>query len=213
MRSFLANNRGSAVVLALLLAALLALLGAGLLTVADVETSIASSYRHAQEASYGAEAAVERAMSDLHALADWTAVLAAPPGNVLSSFNDGQSAVRVPDGRVFSLSALTAALQRDTDGRMGLTAYGADAPQWRLFAHAPVQDLLPASSSAPPLYLVVWVADDGADGDGDPSRDGNGRIVLRAEAFGTGGARRSVEVSVKRSGNGVLRLTGWYRGS
>ncbi len=195
-----------------MLVALLALLGAGLLTLSDAEVSIASSYRHAQEASYGAEAAVERAMSDLHALPDWTVVLAAPPGNVMSSFNDGRAGVRAPDGRVVSLPALTAELQRDSDTRMGPAVYRADAPQWRLFAHAPLQDLLPAPASAPPLYLVVWVADDGGDGDGDPARDGNGRIVLRAEAFGTGGARRSVEVSVKRSGNGVLTLAGWHRG-
>jgi hypothetical protein len=177
----------------------------------DTEVAIASSYRHAQEASYAAEAAAERAMSDLHGLPDWSVVLAAPPGNTVSSFNDGQSSVRVPGARVSSLSALTADLQRESDSRIGPAVYGADAPQWRLFAHATLQDLLPASASSPTLYLVVWVADDGSDGDGDPERDGNGRIVVRAVAFGTSGARRSVEVSVTRSGNGVLKLTGWHR--
>jgi hypothetical protein len=212
IRSFFVDSRGGAVVLALMIVALLALLGAGLLTLADAEVAIASGYRHAQEASHGAEAAAERAMSDLQGLPDWSVVLAAPPGNTVSSFNDGRSSVSVPGARVSSLSALTAELQRESDARIGPAVYGADAPQWRLFAHATLQDLLPASASSPPLYLVVWVADDGSDGDGDPERDANGRVMLRAVAFGTSGARRSVEVSVARTGNGVLKLTGWHRG-
>ena len=208
----IAGERGAAVVIALLLTVLLALLGAGLLTLTDTETLIAASYRHAQEASYGAEAALERAVSDLAALPDWTPVIAAPPANLQSSFDDGLASVRVPEGRIVSLSALTADRQRDSDRIAGPLVYRADAPQWRLFAHAPIHDLLAAPASSPPLYLVVWVADDGEDGDGDPSRDTNWSVVVRAEAFGTGGARRSVEALVTRSGNGVLTLAGWRRG-
>jgi hypothetical protein len=207
------NERGAAVVIALLLTVLLALLGAGLLTLTDTETLIAASYRHSQEASYGAEAALERALSDLAAMPDWTLVLAAPPANLMSSFDDGLASVRMPDGRVVSLAALTADRQRESDRDSGPVVYRADAPQWRLFAHAPIQDLLSPPSTAPPLYLIAWVADDGEDGDGDPGRDANGRVVVRAEAYGSGGARRAVEASVLRSGNGVLKLAGWRRGS
>jgi hypothetical protein len=60
-----------------------------------------------------------------------------------------------------------------------------------------------------PLYLVVWVADDELDGDGDPALDSNGRILVHATAFGAGGARRSVEARVARTDDGELRLLAW----
>ncbi len=196
-------------VLALVITMLLAVLGAGMLTLTSTETMIAASYRHAQEASYGAEAALERAMSDLAAIADWTVVIATP--NVMSSLNDAASSVRLPDGRTVSLAVLSAERQRESDDSAGPAMYRADNPQWRLFAHAPVETLLPPPATAPPLYLLVWVADDGSDGDGDPARDSNGRVIVHAEALGSGGARRGVEAAVARSGNGVLRVLGWRR--
>jgi len=205
------NERGAAVVIALLLTILLALLGAGLLTLAGTETSIAASYRNGQEASYGAEAALERALTDLGVAADWTTVLAAPPGSVVSTFDDGQASVRLADGRVVSLAALTMERQRESDGEAGPAAYGADSPRWRLFAHASIQDLVPAPASGAPLYLVVWVADDGVDGDGDPWRDANGRIHVHAEAFGSSGARRGVAAVIERTANGVIRRISWHR--
>jgi hypothetical protein len=57
------------------------------------------------------------------------------------------------------------------------------------------------------------VADDGLDGDGDPAVDANGRMVVHAEAFGTGGARRAVQVSIARSPDGALAVLGWHRTS
>lgn len=202
------NERGAAVVIALVITMLLAVLGAGMLTLTTTETMIAASYRHAQEASYGAEAALERAMTDLATLADWSVAVATP--NVMSSLNDGASSVRLPDGLIVSLAALSADRQRESDSS-GPAMYRADNPQWRLFAHAPIEDLLSSPATAPPLYLLVWVADDGNDGDGDPTRDLNGRVIVHAEALGSGGARRGVEAVITRSGNGVLRVLGWQR--
>ena len=203
------NERGAAVVIALVITMLLAVLGAGMLTLTTTETMIAASYRHAQEASYGAEAALERAMTDLATIADWSVVVATP--NVMSSLNDGASSVRLPDGLVVSVAALSADRQRESDDISGPAMYRADNPQWRLFAHAPIEDLLSSPATAPPLYLLVWVADDGSDGDGDPTRDANGRVIVHAEARGAGGARRGVEAVITRSGNGVLRVLGWQR--
>jgi hypothetical protein len=202
------NERGAAVVIALVITMLLAVLGAGMLTLTTTETMIAASYRHAQEASYGAEAALERAMTDLATIADWSVVVATP--NVMSSLNDGVSSVRLPDGLTVSVAALSADRQRESD-ISGPAMYRADNPQWRLFAHAPIEDLLSSPATAPPLYLLVWVADDGNDGDGDPTRDSNGRVIVHAEAHGSGGARRGVEAVITRSGNGVLRVHGWQR--
>jgi hypothetical protein len=205
------DERGAAVVIALLLTILLALLGAGLLTLANTESLIAASYRHGQEAAYGAEAALERALADLSVMADWNGVLAAPPANLMSTFDDGRVSVRLPDGRVVSLGTLTAERQRDSDALTGPAVYRADSPRWRLFAHAPMQDLVPAPASGSPLYLIVWVGDDGADGDGDPAVDANGRIQVHAEAIGASGARRAVGALIERSEGGVIRMISWRR--
>ena len=205
------NDEGAAVVLALLVTVLLSLLGAGLLTLANTETLIAASYRHGQEASYGAEAALERALADLHAAADWTAVLASPPANLVSTFDDGQVNVRLPEGRVVNLPAQTMERQRESDEEAGPAVFGADSPRWRLFAHASIEDLDPPPAAGAPLYLLVWVADDGADGDGDPARDANGRIHVHAEAFGAAGARRSVAATIERTPAGVIRRVSWHR--
>jgi hypothetical protein len=205
------NERGAAIVIALLLTVLLALLGAGLLTLANTETLIAASYRHGQEASYGAEAALERALTDLAVAADWTTVLASPPANVVSTFDDGQANVRLPEGRVVSLAAVTMQRQQESDEQAGPAVFGADSPRWRLFAHARLQDLDPSPASGAPLYLMVWVADDGADGDGDPARDANGRIHVHAEAFGASGARRAVAAAIERTTAGAIRRISWHR--
>jgi hypothetical protein len=119
--------------------------------------------------------------------------------------------VRLPDGRAVSLGTLTAERQRDSDTLAGPAVYRADSPRWRLYAHAPMQDLVPAPAAGAPLYLIVWVGDDGADGDGDPAVDANGRIQVHAEALGPNGARRAVEALIERSGSGVIRMISWRR--
>jgi hypothetical protein len=206
-----ADDRGAAVVIALLMMILLAIVGAALLTLTNTETLISASYRYAHETSYGADAALERALLDLDVISDWSTVVAAPPSNIRSGLDDGAGSPRGPDGRNLNLAGLTAARQRESDDRDGPAVFGADAPQWRLFGHAPIEDLLGTAEPAPPVYLLVWVADDGMDGDGDPSRDANGRIVVYAQALGGGGSRRAVEAALGRSGNGALAVLGWHR--
>jgi hypothetical protein len=204
-------ERGSATILALLVMMLLGAIGAGLVILTTTETLIGAAYRHAQEAAHGAEAATERALHDLASTADWSAVLSAPPANSTSTFDDGASAPRGPDGRVLDLATMTAGRQRESDARAGPAVFGADTPQWRLFGHAPIADLLPSAEMALPVYLVIWVADDGLDGDGEPARDTNGRLLVHAVAVGSGGARRSVEASIARSAGGVLHVLAWHR--
>lgn len=202
-------ERGSALVIVLLLALLVGVLAGALITVATTETLISAAHRQVQEASHGADAALERALLDLARLPDWSVVLAAPPGNVLSTFHDGAATPTGPDGRRIDLAALTGARQRESDAR-DRAAFGLDSPQWRLFAHAPIQDLAPSVLRLP-LYLVVWVADDGMDGDGDPGRDANGRIAVHAAAFGSARTRRRAEAVVERTAEGVVRLRSWHR--
>ena len=203
------DERGSALLVALLLAALMGAVAAALVTLATTETLIGASYRHAQEVSIGAEAALERALHDLGVIPDWSLVLSAPPANLTSGFDDGASTPRGPDGRPLDLARLTADRQQESDARDGPGVFGADSPQWRLFAHAAPRALLSAPGFDVPLYFVVWVADDESDGDGNASVDSNQRLLVRATAFGAGGARRSVEARIRRAGPGELRLDGW----
>lgn len=203
------GERGSALLIAVLIVLLLTAAGVALVALTSTETLIGAGYRHAQETAYGAEAAFDRALADLDLIADWSAVLRAPPGNVLSSLNDGAVSPPGPDGRPLDLASLTAARQRHGDARDAPAAFGADAPQWRLFAHAPIQQLSPDLAPLP-VYLLVWVADDGMDGDGEVERDSNGRVMVFAQAVGSNGARRAVEGLVGRR-EGVLSVLAWRR--
>jgi hypothetical protein len=197
--------------MALLLSLLVGAIAAALIVITTTETLIAASYRHALEASYGAEAALERALHDLAALPDWSQVLVAPPGNATSTFDDGEAAPRAPDGRILDLAGLTTSRQRDSDARDGPGVFGGDSPIWRLFAHAGPRNLCESFDVDLPLYLVVWVADDESDGDGDATHDSNKRLLVWAVAYGAGGARRSVEARVARTEMGELRLEGLRR--
>ena len=204
------NERGAAVILALLIMVLLATIGAALVTLTTTDVLIASSHRHGLEASNAAEAALERALHELASLPDWSAALAAPPANVTATFSETSSFALLPDGRRLELAALTAERQRESDAREGIGAFGADAPRWRLFGHASTARLYGAGDDDP-LYLLVWVADDGWDGDGDAERDTNGSVVVHAQAFGARGARRAVEAAVRRSGDGAIERRSWQR--
>ena len=130
------NERGAAVILALLIMVLLATIGAALVTLTTTDVLIASSHRHGLEASNAAEAALERALHELASLPDWSAALAPPPANVSATFSETSSFALLPDGRRLELAALTAERQRESDAREGSAAFGADAPRWRLFGHA-----------------------------------------------------------------------------
>jgi hypothetical protein len=206
---FAASERGAAVLVAILIATLLAAIGAGLVALTTSETALGASYRHVHEVTYGAEAGIELALHDLATVPDWSSVLATPPTNRASVFVETSSTPILPDGRTIDLASLTRLRQRDSDVRDGVDLFGPDAPQWRLFAHLSLGAVFPSPRPLVPVYLVVWVADDGLDGDGDPTADANRVLLIRSEAFGSGAAQRAVEVSVKRSLDGILHVLTW----
>jgi hypothetical protein len=201
-----AREKGAALLIAILTTLLLAAMAASLVYVSTTETLISSAFRHGAEASNAADAALERALLDLDLLGSWSAAILPSPANVVSSFADGRTQFVAPDGRRFDLGQLTAQRQRESDATYGSQAFGADSPQWRLYAHAPLSEVLPPASVCQPAYLIVWVADDGWDADGNPSLDSNGRVLIHAEAYGGGGARRAVEASVGRARGGWLQV-------
>jgi hypothetical protein len=204
------GERGAALVIAMLIAFLLGAIGIALITLTSTETLIAASFAQAQEASYAAEAGLDLALHDLAAIPDWSLVLAPPPGNIASMFIDGTMFPRAPDGRTLDLARLTINRQRESDSRAGADVFGANAPSWRLYVHAALDSVLPPPRFAFPAYLVVWVADDGYDGDGDPTRDSNGSILIRAEGFGSAGAHRAFEARAARAAEGTVRLLAWH---
>jgi Tfp pilus assembly protein PilX len=67
----LGDERGSALVVALLSLLLLTALGLALTLTTTTETAISANQRMGQEAMNAADAAIERAMQDLLAMPDW----------------------------------------------------------------------------------------------------------------------------------------------
>jgi hypothetical protein len=204
IRTRLGEEEGSALLSALMVTTLLTMVGAVLALTTVTETLISANYRTARGTLYAAEGGLERAMADLRGIADWSVVLTPPPANMVSGFDDGAAAPRGPDGTTLDLARLTASRQADSDARYGP---GPNSPMWRLFAHADLSRLHPADIPPAMAYVTVWVADDPAEQDGDPSRDSNGVLMLRAEAFGPLAARSIVEATVKRPAGAVRAVS------
>jgi hypothetical protein len=203
----LADERGIALIIALMAMMLLTALGAAVVMVSNTETHIAGNYRNSQEALYAADAAVERVVQDLLLIPRWNDILA---GTAQSSFVDGASSSpkTLPGGGTITLDRATADLQANTDA---LNLWAANNPKWKLFAWGPLSDMLPNDQIDSPMYVAVWVADDPADGpvdpatgliaaiDGNPLLDADGVLTLHAEAIGPSGTRKVVEVTVART--------------
>lgn len=208
-----ARQDGSAVIVALMAMMLLTALGLALVLTTSTETMIAANYSSGQEALYAAEAGMERAMLEIPGISDLDALL---QGQIVSTFRDGAPGSRsLPNGTKLDLLAVTneancgAVSSCSVDQMIETTAerpWGSNNPRWQLFAHGPVNSLLPDGQLNSRFYVVVWVADDPAETDGDPTRDdalggnapGRGVVVLRAEAFGPFGAHKRVEMTVQR---------------
>jgi ketosteroid isomerase-like protein len=209
-----ANERGMALIVALMSMMLLTALGLGLVMTTMSETMITAAYRDGGEAMYAADAGVERVMQELLTVPDWNRILT---GQVQSSLVDGPptGARTLPDGSSFDLTAATNMLNcnkvttcsaADMDAWTMERPYGRNNPRWNLFAYAPLTELIETGTIASPLYVAVWVGDDSAENDDNPAADGTvdtnkgrGILLLRAEAYGPGGSRSSIEVTVART--------------
>jgi hypothetical protein len=225
-----AREDGIALIVALLATLVLSALGLSLLVMASTETLIAAHYRDGVEAFHAAEAGLERAIPELALAPDWSAVLDAPGGvrsAAPSTFGDTTFSAVVADGRTLDLAKMTNLLNcphmfppaatpctaAQMDHSVGVRPWGSNNPRWRLYANGLLSALTAGLDS--PFYVAVWVADDPAENDGDPARDGmdaanpgTGMLQVRSEAFGPGGARRAVEATLGRAGAG-LRIISW----
>jgi len=188
------GDRGSVLLCALMVIALIATLGAALSLVVSTESAVAGNYVAAQQGLYAAEAGMERAIGEIRLLPIWSALPAPSSTTGSADFNDGQATPKGPDGSTLDLAQLTIHRQAESDA---MRPSGPDRPVWRLYAHAPFGRIAAAAGTMAP-YVVVWIADDPDDLDGDPAVDTNDVVIMHAEAFGVRGGRRAIEVTIQR---------------
>lgn len=218
VRARLADERGMALIVALMSMMLMMALGLALVLTTMTETRISANYREGSEALYAADAAIERVMQDLLTVPDWNTVLA--DGGTTSAFIDGSPGARaLSDGTTIDLNEATnivrcgavtcaeADITEITDER----PWGANNPRWQLYAYGPMSDMLPTDTINSRVYVIVWVADDPSENDGNAQQDGAaavevgeenpgaGVLSLLAHAYGPEGSRRVVEVTIART--------------
>jgi len=181
-------ERGTALLTVLMVTTLVGSLAAAIVFVVMTDSLASANHGAAQHALYAADAALEATLGELR-LADWRVL---PGGGVSGRLWDGALAPRAPDGTILDLARLTLERQAESDA---IFRASPDRPVWHLFGHAPFQDLVPDAVTLP-AYLLVWLQDDGDEGDGDGERDSNDVLVVRAEAFGASGAHRSVQATI-----------------
>jgi hypothetical protein len=196
-----ADERGTALLLAITLMLILLAVGAAVSIASRTETLIAGGFRRGLEALYAAEGAVAHAVRDLTAMPDWSAVLS---GAAASSFTDGAAiGIRtLPGGEALALCCAAPSLTDDVQQRAHAgRSWGGDTPQWQIFGWGPAAGWLPGRVDSV-MYVVVWVSDDPDDGDGNPAADTNGVLAIYAQALGPGGIRRVVDALIRRDAAG-----------
>jgi hypothetical protein len=216
------NDRGSALIAALLVMVLLSALGLSLTMVTATEERVAHSYSNGSESFYAADAALELAVNELTLLPDWNLVL---DGSVTSSFVDpAVSSHGWPGGQARTSAEATALVtcmrttcsSTDMDARTALRPWGPNNPRWQLLAYGPLTALSQLGTINSGEYVAVWVGDDPQENDDNPLADGDesrgpnpgkGVLTLLVHAYGVATVR-IVEATVARASNGV-RLVSW----
>lgn len=206
---------GIALIVALMAMLLMAALGAALVLTTTSETIIAGNFSRGQEGLYAADAAVERAMDDLLTVPNWNDLLS---GKTQSAFIDGPPSGdrTLPDGshldigqalNMANCGKVTACSATDLTGNAtGTRPWAANNPVWQAYAYGPLSNIVPTGTINSRYYVIVMVADDPSENDGNPLQDGasstnpgTGVIALRAEAFGPQGAHKVIEMTVART--------------
>ena len=194
----LGREDGSALLLALTLTLMLAAAGAAAALTARMETLLAASSAQSQQTLAVAEGGLARAIQELSPQSNWSPALA----GVASTFVDGSpsGARQLPGGETVVLCCGAGSLTGDLQQRgHGGQTWGANTPQWRLYAWGPASNWSTSVGAGNVFYVVVWVADDVQDGDGDAWSDSNGLILVRSLALGPGRGRRSVEATIRHA--------------
>jgi hypothetical protein len=187
------DDRGSALIIALLATVLLTALGVGLILLTNTEGAIASNFASGNETMYAADAAIERVMQDILLVPRWNDILT---GTEQSAFIDDSTTPTLPNGQHLDLTSFTAEIQADSDAE---DFWGDNDPVWHLFAYGPLADMAGTGSAQARTYVAVWIADDPSETDGDPTADANGVLTVLAKAWGPNGSVRTVECTVAKT--------------
>jgi hypothetical protein len=229
----MSSERGVALVVALMAMTMMMALGTALVLTTATDSKIARNFQLASEATYAADAILERTLDDILAAHDWNALLS---GAVRSTFVDGTpDGVRtLVDGSAIDLGQVinTANCQKPTpcsnDDMDKVTAdrpWGLDNPRWKMFAWGRLSALTPTGSVNSPFYVMLLVGDDPSECDNNPLVDGGppippcggeaafnpgvGVLSLRAEAFGPFGTHKTIEATIARDSNSAVRMLSW----
>jgi hypothetical protein len=208
------SARGIALVLAILVTSFLTAIGLGLALIVMIDRLATGNLRGSVAMLYAADAVIELAARDLSQLEDWNAALT---GQSRGMFTDGAPSGErsIPGGGTLDLTTATNQLNcgRATscsDAQMDANSkerpWGPNNARWRLYAYGPWGNMGNIVQFARPAdcYLLVWVADDSREQDGDatadasPDEPGHGILRLRVEAYGAAGLRRAVEAELAR---------------
>ena len=195
------NPRGSALLVTMLTAVLLSGLAGALVIVLSTEEAVEANHRRGVVALYAADGLLAGVVAELSAVPDWQAVLS---GSRRSTFNTGPIPASLADGSVIDLRQETLDLQRALERAGGAGM----APSWRLYAWGWFADLVDETDRGRLLYVAAWVRDDRVDPAADPGQDANGRVVVRATAFGPFRTRRAVEAAVGWA-SGAVHVVAW----
>ena len=206
------SERGLALFMVLVVTAFLSALAIGIVLAVFMDRLATGNTAASVGMLYAADAGIQTAARDLAQIGDWNAALS---GASRSPFVDGAAGgVWTIAGRDLDLTALTNTLNCGraascTTAQMNANSierpWGTNNPRWRLFAYGAFASLTELVRPVP-CYLIVWIADDSREQDGNPLADavdegepGHGIVRVRAEAFGQGGARRAVEAELVRA--------------
>lgn len=206
------GERGIALIMVILVTTFLSALGIGLMLAIFMDRLASGNLSGSVAMLFAADAGIELAARDLALVTNWNDVLA---GSEQGSFTDGAAAgVRaIPGGGVVDLTAATNHLNCGrattcTTAQMNANSrerpWGANNPRWQLYAFGPMDQLADLMRPAA-CYLIVWIADDAREADGNPAVDasgsaepGHGIVRVRAEAYGVAGSRRAIEAELSR---------------
>jgi hypothetical protein len=192
------HEDGIALLVAIMAMLLMTALGTALLLSSSSETIIAAHFQDGLEARYAAGAMIERGLDELLAAPDWNPMIG---GLAVSSWVDGppSGSRTLGDGSTVDLTQIVniANCQKivpcSPSELAAVTAdrpWGANNPQWRLYAYGLLRDMLTPGTIDSPYYVLLLV--------------GNGplatQLAVRAEAFGGHGAHAVVEVTAGRIG-------------
>ncbi len=193
------RDREAGVALLLAIAGVLAVsaVASAVSIIAALESRLAAGEQWRQQTASLARAAGEALAADLAGQPSWDDVLA---GAAAPARGRGPAQPQVPGWTGLDVDRLTAARQVQADGR---NRWGANGPRLRPYAWGLADEVVPLPAPSRDVFIVVWVADDPVDPDGDPSRDANGIVDLRVEGFGPGRARQALLATLRRRPHGV----------